>query len=163
MSDDPLTYGPPGEVINGVLAQANARRPLEFPEIDDFSVPLGSYATRTPWGLIDAAGMTSEWLEDAFVQSSGLGSERYYNGSSWLFGPGSCIGSDSASGLGSGSPASVSFEFGLRIAAVIPSPGWGAVVAGVIFGCILATTEIVMQVTTFDLSCHQSPWLCGGI
>jgi len=137
MSDDPLVYGPPGSVIDGVLAQANAWTPDVFQDVNPFIVPLGSYETRTPWGLIDAAGMTSEWLEDAFVEASGLGSARYYDGSAWRFGPGSGIGRDSATGRGGGSPASVSFEFGLRIAAVIPSPSTGALVAGALLGCTL--------------------------
>jgi hypothetical protein len=60
-SDTPYVYGPPGVLVNGQLATANAVwDPGEY-SLNPFLVPLGAYTGVTsPWGLFDVAGATKE-------------------------------------------------------------------------------------------------------
>lgn len=134
MSDDGLVYGPPGVMVNGQLAQANAVwESQDYPGLNPFLVPLGSYQTVSPWGLFDTAGMTSEWLEDAFVDPTFGPTSRRFDGTAWTIPESMGISFDAASGRSSGPPSLASFALGIRIAAVVPSPGWG----GVVFGTFL--------------------------
>ena len=76
---------------------------------------VGAYETRTPWGLADASGGVSEWLEDPFSFHNGVYDSRWVDGSA-------------AFGFGSDWAYSFTAEFGigaavgLRIASV-PAPG----------------------------------------
>ncbi len=134
MSDDPLVYAPPGVMVNGQLGQANATWDGgDFPGYNPFLVPLGSYQTVSPWGLFDTAGMTSEWLEDAFVDPTFGPQERYVEGTAWLLSDTTGLSFDAASGLSSSPPSLNSFNMGFRIAAIVPSPGPGGVVVGTCF------------------------------
>lgn len=158
MSDDPLVYGPPGVMVNGQLAQANAAWDgADFPGFDPFLVPLGSYLTQSPWGLFDTAGMTSEWLEDAFIDPSIGPRSRLFDGTSWLTPESQGLTFDAASGLSGASPSLLYFGMGFRIAAVVPAPSSGGVVVG---ACLVwATRRRRSTQESNHHSCHRSPLL----
>ena len=145
-SDILPTYGPPGVNVllgtqtgpdpNGPLAQANSNwDDFRFPGYNPFTTPLGAYAVTTPWGLLDAAGGTSEWTERAFFSlGEPLPRDRGSDGSAWFQ---ITNGSpDDAQTFGtSGFPDLPSFLTGLRIAAAVPSPGASSLVIGcVVYG-----------------------------
>ncbi len=61
-TDTPLTYGPPPEFGGDGTGMANSG--FSLPNNGHFLIPLGAYPqVQTPWGLLDAAGGTHEWLE----------------------------------------------------------------------------------------------------
>jgi formylglycine-generating enzyme required for sulfatase activity len=145
-SDTPYVYGPPGVRIGtdavgrpipdpaGPLATANAVwRTTRFPGLSPFSVPLGAYpGVTTPWGLLDAAGGTSEWIEEAFFVS-GEPNDRYLEGSAWND---AALNSDRIWSHGGGQlPMYDLYDSGFRIAS-IPSPG----VCSLVAGCVLLST-----------------------
>jgi len=119
-SDTPLVYGPPNTLVNGLPTEANAGwfdggNP-------QYQISLGAYPnTRTPWGLLDAAGATSEWNEEVFGFGSLL-EARGYDGSAW----GSSLGvanlADAASGRGGDFPSLSELHLGFRIASSVPAP-----------------------------------------
>ncbi len=140
-SDTPYVYGPPGvrvgvnslgELVpdpNGALPTANAVwRSTNFPGLSPFSVPLGAYpGVTTPWGLIDAAGGTSEWLEEAFFVF-GEPIDRYLEGSNWNDGT---VSADRVwSPGGGGAPWYDLYDVGFRVASTVPAPGPCSLVVG---------------------------------
>jgi hypothetical protein len=130
-SDQPFAYGPPGVLVNGRPATANAGwSSSNFPGFSPFDVPLGAYVTTTsPWGLLDVAGGTSEWTEQWHTVPGDEGpSIRRTDGSGWDWAAG---GADQAGFRYAGiEPTSFYYEVGFRVAAVVPSPGGGVVVLG---------------------------------
>mgnify|MGYP001278515819 CR=1 FL=1 len=85
-SDDPYVYAPPPSA--GFNGTANANwNDFRFPGQNPYSIPLGAYAdTRSPWGLLDVAGGTSEWTEGYFqIPGEPVPRERYFEGTGWDF------------------------------------------------------------------------------
>jgi formylglycine-generating enzyme required for sulfatase activity len=92
-----------------------------------WTVALGDYPTvQSPWGLLDAAGGSSEWLEDAEAFEGQVnpfarlfdGSGRYDSGAA-----------DLLWATGGAFPSETDWTFGLRIAASVPAPSVCAVLA----------------------------------
>lgn len=109
--------GPPG------IGQAN----YGFSTPDPFSIPLGSYPdVRSPWGLLDVAGGTSEWMEDAWT-SFGQNQARYYDGSNWSTEYNGYWVLDTIYSTGTTFPNSGQFWTGFRLAASVPTPSVVAV------------------------------------
>lgn len=141
-SDTPMYYGPPGVRVstgripgpdpNGPLATANGGwENRDFPGFNAFNINLGAYAmVVSPWGLLDVAGGTSEWTEGYF-QNPGepVPRDRLFDGTAW---------GTSTSGLpdtpgyyrGGEAPSLAFYDFGLRIASNVPSPGIGSLGLG---------------------------------
>ena len=122
-SDNPYVYGPPGFLVNGQLATANAGwDDITVPGRDPFSVPLGAYpGVTSPWGLFDVAGGASEWLEEAdTIPGDTLPISRLFEGSAWA----APIGRDDPAGYvgGANSPTFFGYDMGFRVAAAIPTP-----------------------------------------
>jgi hypothetical protein len=128
-SDTPLVYGLPPSFGGDGTAQANAgfRLPGEIQNL----IPLGAYPTvQSPWGLLDVAGGTAEWLEGIWGNSSEMyrmldGSSRGNEGGNYL---------DELVRWGSASPHSRIPSSGVRLASVVPTPGSLFVLAG---SCVL--------------------------
>lgn len=123
-TDTPLVAGPigaPGAQTNAGLVSAPAS-----------SLVLGGYvATVSPWGLWDASGGASEWLEDVDDPQDRL--YRLYAGSS-AFDPFTNPQLlDTIGGVGASLAAGETSYIGLRLASAIPDPS----TAGCIF-CGLA-------------------------
>lgn len=123
-SDEPLIYGPPGQ------GQANSGFRLDL--FGELRIPLGAYPdVRSPWGLLDVAGATTEWTETIWRTQSGLPSLRMIDGSYYAtFSP----GMDTVAGGGASHPSDFFSEFGLRLASSVPSPS--AVVLGSLGFCV---------------------------
>ena len=110
-SNTPLIYGPPGQ------GQANAGFQPE--DNSHYRIPLMAYTgVKSPWGMMDAAGGTSEWLESVYQPTAVP--YRFVAGSHW--GSTWRIG-DPIYSLGATFPSDVSLNFGFRIAAAVPSSG----------------------------------------
>jgi hypothetical protein len=124
-SDTRYVYGPPGAMVNGQLTNANAGwvRGGAFGDFaDPYTVQLGAYSARSPWGLIDVAGGSAEWLEDIRVLQGGADRVRRFDGSYRSSSPSlGVIIVDQASGYGSDYPNIPTSEFGFRVAAVVPA------------------------------------------
>jgi hypothetical protein len=127
-SDTQPIYAPPP--IMGGNGQANAF--FQLPGMAQYRIPLGSYQNSlTPWGLLDAAGGTSEWTEEWFVDGLGRTSRELFGSAA----PGG--GTDLIYGPGTEFPSQRTSYIGLRIASDVPSPSscliltgalcWGAV------------------------------------
>jgi len=117
--DDPLNYGPPPSF--GGNGEANSG--FNLPGNTQFSIPLGAYpGTVSPWGLLDAAGATTEWAETMRIVNDRT--FRQIDGSQWVS---RTQGLDLAYGVGDEFPDAHSSFLGLRIASV-PSPPAGLVV-----------------------------------
>ncbi len=132
--DRPPVYGPPGALVNGQLAEANAGWDQDdFPGQSPFAVPLGSYANvaQSPWGLLDTAGGTAEWTESIF-QFPGDSRYRIFDGSFWIEDSGQSVFGDWISSPRSEFPHVPTLEFGLRLASSVPSPGNAVVGTGVL-------------------------------
>ncbi|MCX5690362.1 MAG: SUMF1/EgtB/PvdO family nonheme iron enzyme, partial [Planctomycetota bacterium] len=123
-SDTRLTYGVPG------VGQANAG--FFFSNDSQYLIPLGAYPqTVSPWGMIDAAGGTCEFLETSYTA----------NGLTQRMTKGSYAGSDglearildNLSGFGAADPSARENLYGLRVAAVVPSPNVAIVVVSGVF------------------------------
>jgi formylglycine-generating enzyme required for sulfatase activity len=124
-SDNPYTYGPPGVLVNGQPAMANAGWDrFSFPGHDPYNVALGAYTGVTsPWGLFDVAGGTSEWTEATYQISDEPGPRfRFFEGSAWTWGFGNS--SDHVRNpRGAEAPSFFGFDMGFRVAAaVVPAP-----------------------------------------
>ncbi len=120
-SDTPFVYGPPGVLVNGQPATANAGwDDFTYPGLNPYTVPLGAYAGVTsPWGLLDVAGATSEWTEGYFqIPDEPLPTDRLFEGSAWRGGG----GLDRAGFSGGEWPGLPDTDFGLRVATHVPSP-----------------------------------------
>jgi formylglycine-generating enzyme required for sulfatase activity len=114
-TDTVLIYGPPPSHGGDGTAQANANYSL--PSNAHRTIPLGAYPTvQSPWGLLDAAGATGEWLEDIRIVDGNM--SRLFEGSVWgqITGP----GPDTAWGYNAGFAHSRSDGF--RIASSVPGP-----------------------------------------
>ncbi len=128
-SDTPYVYGPPGVLVGGVPAQANAAwDSFSFPGWNPYAVNLGAYPQVTsPWGLFDVAGGTSEWSESVLIANTGE-RFRFNDGSSW----GGIPNMDLVNGMGAEFPNLPIADFGLRIAAPVPGPASTGLVAVVL-------------------------------
>jgi len=110
-SDTPYTYGPPG------VGQANAG----FTTPSPFVIPLGAYATVSPWGLYDTAGGTTEWTESVRTIDGGQ-MYRVFEGSYWSqSGFVASLADQARLSSGAEYPHIPTFEFGLRVASVVPA------------------------------------------
>ncbi|MDP1661889.1 MAG: SUMF1/EgtB/PvdO family nonheme iron enzyme [Phycisphaerales bacterium] len=123
------TYGAPGTMVNGSVAQANSSwlGPGDTPGAP-WSTPLGSYwdVAQSPWGLLDTAGGAGEWLETA-IDAGGGNRVRLFHGSAAADG---ALQRDRIYLYPSDLPSATGFNYGLRIAAqAVPSPSSGAVLA----------------------------------
>lgn len=106
-SDSPLTYGVPG------IGQANAG--FRLPNDGESEIPLGAYPdVVTPWGLLDAAGAGSEFLETELYIPLQLYRGRMTSGSSFS----GLTAIDRADGVGAILPDQLSTRFGLRLASI---------------------------------------------
>jgi len=128
-SDARPVYGPPGVTVNGQSAQANSGwlpedypgQSLPFP----FGVSLGAYPDQqSPWGLLDAAGGTSEWTETVYFAGTPY---RVLHGSSAATGP--FIG-DFVGAYTTDLPSFGHYAWGFRIAAAVPSPSAAVILVG---------------------------------
>lgn len=131
-TDQRLAYGPPGVRCrtefpfgpdpNGILAQANGGWSSQnFPGYNPFAIPLGSYPdVQTPWGLLDAAGGTAEWLEYTHLTSGIWPSARGLDGSYWG-GAGAVTIGDGLESFGGNFPNTSIFAYGFRVAGAVPS------------------------------------------
>lgn len=93
-------------------------------------IPLGSYVNvMSPWGLYDTAGGMSEWTESIFFRST-LDNRRIADGSAFD----ESTVADSVRSFGGDFPSFALGNYGLRIAAAIPTPstGFAFVLCGVI-------------------------------
>ncbi len=141
-SDTPYNYGPAGQRVvqfpgtpapdpEGPFATANAGWDnFDFPGFSPYSIPLGSYTGVTsPWGLMDVAGATSEWVEEAFRQPGEIYlRSRSFEGSAWDFRTNG-IPDMVRSPRGGGPPDLSFYEVGFRVAS-IPAPGMGSLGVG---------------------------------
>jgi len=122
-----IHVGPPGpgHDPNGPLAQANYGWDVyTFPGYGSpFAVPLGAYPdVQSPWGLLDAAGATSEWTEEIWMSSASGVMLRSLEGSPWNSAPGYGISDAIWVRGGDWPPYLAAYDFGLRIASVVPAP-----------------------------------------
>lgn len=116
-TDTPLIYGPPptfggdgtGQANSGFVLTANAQ----------YQIPLGSYpSVLTPWGLLDAAGATTEWLETIRTVDDIM--TRGLDGSDWAA---EASGADLVYSWGSNSPSNRLTFTGFRMASsTVPAP-----------------------------------------
>ncbi|MBX3353637.1 MAG: SUMF1/EgtB/PvdO family nonheme iron enzyme [Phycisphaeraceae bacterium] len=107
--DDLLVPGYPGQKGAETSAYLTGPPPEGSPTAN--YIPLGSYPqTMTPWGLLDASGATSEWLDH-------WDSVRYFSAGSSYGGSGPDQVDDQV-----WNTADTGFR-GLRIAAAVPAPG----------------------------------------
>lgn len=133
----PHVYGPPNVLINGLPTTANAGwQSGQFGGLSPYGVPLGAYASQSPWGLKDVAGATTEWTETAVEAGAGALS-RIFAGSYW----GSSMQStilDQVLPDPAGNVPWFGLDYnGLRVAAVVPTPGTFIVVLPLtVVGCI---------------------------
>ncbi len=131
MSDTtPPVYGPPGVLVGGVLAQANAQwTSTNFPGYNPMTVPLGAYALSNAFGLYDVAGGTSEWTEEATI----LHTARMLDGSARAFDY--AASSDEVSFTGGGDfPSFAWSHYGFRVASSVPAPATSVAVGlGLLF------------------------------
>lgn len=133
-SDTQPVYGPPGFTVGGLATQANANwDDRQFPAASE-AVPLGAYTTvQSPWGLLDVAGGTNEWTESVRTLNDGTRLRRL-DGSSFLnFWSAASPGPDWAGLVGDDYPDMSLFNYGFRVAAVVPAPASGLLLgAGVL-------------------------------
>ncbi len=133
-----VTYGnvQPGPDPSGPLAQANSGWAFEFPGFNAIGTRLGAYANvaQSPWGLLDTAGGTREWTEGTMFLDPNTPVYRMLEGSAWLDSPGNAIGNDWIGANSSEAPFIATFDFGFRIAAVVPAPSCGGVL--ILLGCV---------------------------
>ena len=85
------------------------------------SVSLGAYEQTSPWGLYDAAGATGEWTESVLQFSPELERYRIFDGSFWNHNSSGTL--DLLRNHGGEFPSIPFWYHGLRIAALVPSPG----------------------------------------
>jgi len=110
-SDNPPIFGPPG------IGEANAQ--FSLPNFGQYDIPLGSYPnTRSPWGLLDTAGGTKEWLESVRI----INDRTYRSTHGSFYGTGGNPESDRVYNLGGEFGNARTSYMGLRIASAVPSP-----------------------------------------
>ncbi|MCW5766623.1 MAG: hypothetical protein KIT68_11685, partial [Phycisphaeraceae bacterium] len=122
-SDTSPAYGPPGVMVNGRMAEANAGWDgLNFPGFNPFAIPLGAYPTvQSPWGLLDMAGGTFEWTEEVSFTNGVYPTARRFDGSAWG-GVANTNAQDFIGFFGGDFPSLSTLDLGFRIAAAIPNP-----------------------------------------
>ncbi len=116
----------------GIPGVGEANHGFTLPGFGEAYIPLGSYPnTVSPWGLLDAAGGTTEWTEGVFdVSATGTFSRRRLMGSA----NGSAIDASFGGRIGLLEPLQRETTIGVRIASTIPGAGtgvpliWGVVV-----------------------------------
>ncbi len=114
-TDTPLVYGPPPSFGGDGTGMANSE--FTLPGQGHYRIPLGSYPNvQTPWGLLDAAGGTTEWLESTRQVDNVL--SRGLDGSFWT----TNSGADFSYSWGQSAPSLRLTYTGFRIASSIPSP-----------------------------------------
>jgi sulfatase modifying factor 1 len=134
MRDTSLTYGPPPSFGGDGTGMANSG--FSLPGFVELTIPLNSYPTQqTAWGLIDAAGMTTEWTEESLITAGQLVG-RLADGSYWTSSGGSASVLDRITASSGDDPDLNSLRNGFRIAAVIPSPSVVAT-AGIAFSLFM--------------------------
>ena len=131
MSDAAPVYGPPGVLVSGVLAQANAQwTSANFPGQNPLAVPLGAYALSNAWGLYDVAGGTSEWVEEASLLHTARGAD----GSAWATTQSAIT--DQVSYSGGDFPSFSRYDLGFRVASNVPAPGLVSLATGaLLYSC----------------------------
>jgi len=115
-SDLLLTYGPPPSFGGDGTGMANSG--FSLPNNGHYRIPLGAYPhVQTPWGLLDAAGGTKEWLETIRIVDEDMtrGFDGSYRGADGA-------GADVAYSWGQSRPHLRHVYSGLRLASSIPSP-----------------------------------------
>ncbi|MBX3410761.1 MAG: hypothetical protein KF859_12860, partial [Phycisphaeraceae bacterium] len=150
-SDTPYVYGPPPSM--GGVGEANAG----FTTPSPFAIPLGSYATTSPWGLYDMAGGTKEWTESVREL---IGGERFrvQDGSYWSANAFQAFLVDDVRNAGGAEyPHIPTFEFGLRIASVVPAASTCAP-AGVFLGLLCARRRRPESCVDLRLLSHRVCW-----
>lgn len=116
-TDTPLIYGPPPSFGGDGTGQANAG--FSLPNAAQYRIPLGAYPeVMSPFGLLDAAGGTTEWLQDIFRANDRM--YRMSEGSGW--GTSAFNGQDAVWGHGADSPHSPFADRGFRLSSAIPGP-----------------------------------------
>lgn len=130
-SDTAPIYGPPGVLVNGQTAQANAGwQASDFPGHSPFTVPLGAYpSVQSPWGLLDIAGGTNEWTEEISFVAGMHPTFRGFDGSSWGSSPSESL-LDQVHFRGGDSPSFSFLDLGFRVASSVPAPCSSALVLG---------------------------------
>ena len=121
-SDTAPISNPPGSLVSGANGQVNAGgwQTIYNGVISPFAIPLGAYANVTsPWGLFDTAGATNEWTEEVRTLSDGQ-RFRTLEGSNWVDGS---VSLDAVPREFSDLPNISTFDYGFRIASVIPAAG----------------------------------------
>ncbi len=115
-TDTELIYGPPPSFGGDGTGMANGG--FLLPGNAHYRIPLGSYPTvLTPWGLLDAAGGTHEWLETIRVVDEEM--TRGIDGSPWGSGN---PAADWSYSWGQVRPHIRSTSGGIRLASSVPSP-----------------------------------------
>jgi formylglycine-generating enzyme required for sulfatase activity len=128
---DPNRYGPgqggwweysyrsDAAPIPGVPGTGQTSAGVALEHFGEWEIPLGAYSSqRSPWGLFDTSGGSSEWTEEVNSESNPV----------WRMLKGTAAGEfnlpdmERVWGFGSGFPQSVN-QFGLRIASSVPAPG----------------------------------------
>ncbi len=121
-TDTPLVYGPPPAFGGDGTGMANSG--FSLPGFGHTHIPLGSYPNvQTPWGLLDAAGGTTEWLESTRLTDDDF--ERGIDGSYWGT---TSTGGDLAYLWGQSAPSMRLTYNGVRLASSIPSPSSAMVI-----------------------------------
>lgn len=123
-SDAPPVVGPIG------VGQTNTGLDWTLPGVGELDFRVGAYPDAvTPWGLLDASGGVSEWLQD-------VSSLRYarWDGSSWIGrAPDGAPQSDRID-VGGALDVSGSSFLGFRIASAVPGPcAFGVGLCSVVF------------------------------
>ncbi len=119
-TDQPFIAGPPASM--GGTGTANfGWSNLTHPGLDAFTVPLGTYGVTSPFGLYDVAGATTEWTEEIIVDTLSGVRWRGSDGTRWNSLNNNAL--DRISYRGGEFPSISTFDFGIRVAAVVPAPG----------------------------------------
>lgn len=115
-TDTELIYGPPPSFGGDGTGMANSG--FTLPNDGHYLIPLGAYPqVTTPFGLLDAAGGTKEWLESIRVVDGEMnrGIDGSYRGSEGA-------GADVAYSWGQDRPHRRFTYGGVRLASTVPSP-----------------------------------------
>jgi hypothetical protein len=147
-SDTAPVYGPPIAFGGDGTGQANAVFRLSGNAQN--RIPLGSYGSvQTPWGLLDVAGASQEWLEDFWESADGL-QLRLVDGSS----RGSSGGYiDSLMSYGQDTPSFRIGDRGFRLASSVPAPGAMVIISSGLF--VLGRRERRSRQCVFSASSRQ--------
>ncbi len=127
-------HGSDSPPISGLPGVGQTSVGVRLPNFAELSIPLGAYPeTLTPWGLLDATGGASEWVEETFEERFGA---RVFRGADGAYAgdmPNDGNMRDIVHELAGFTPTARS-AIGLRIASAVPAPS----VSGVfVLGSIL--------------------------